>query len=194
MPLFTIRYPPVNESKVLDFIWIGLLSVEVLLVVGVALQAIFHQIPRAPTTSYELRSTAIDIVNQLGRGERNDDSSGLGHHTHTMSMRKDDIFILTILDAKEGHIYPHGAPPDRLARNGQRVNTPADTYYNSFYLLLVHRPVVCRCRYGCAAQTYRRCTGVGRTSKSALPTTAESASQPINKRARHDTLTKDKDR
>ncbi|PFH60972.1 hypothetical protein XA68_18501 [Ophiocordyceps unilateralis] len=48
MPVFTIRYPRFNEEKVLDFIWMGLLSIEVLLIVGVALQALLRRLNRKP--------------------------------------------------------------------------------------------------------------------------------------------------
>lgn len=48
MPVFTIPYAHFSEEKVLDIIWIGLLSVEVLLIVGVALQALLRRLRRKP--------------------------------------------------------------------------------------------------------------------------------------------------
>ncbi|PHH78231.1 hypothetical protein CDD80_7185 [Ophiocordyceps camponoti-rufipedis] len=48
MPAFTIPYAHFSEEKVLDIIWIGLLSVEVLLIVGVALQALLRRLRRKP--------------------------------------------------------------------------------------------------------------------------------------------------
>lgn len=46
MAAFSARYSHLNEENVLNFIWIGLISLEVLMVVGVAVMAIARRLSR----------------------------------------------------------------------------------------------------------------------------------------------------
>lgn len=50
MAAFSARYSHLNEEKVLNLIWVGLLSVEVLMIVGVAVKAIARRLRRKPGT------------------------------------------------------------------------------------------------------------------------------------------------
>ncbi|PHH67748.1 hypothetical protein CDD83_6442 [Cordyceps sp. RAO-2017] len=48
MAAFIARYSHLNEEKMLNMIWVGLLAVEVLMVLGVVIRAVVRRLSRKP--------------------------------------------------------------------------------------------------------------------------------------------------